>query len=120
LGRVRRETRAAAQLWREFREEPVGRSRKIDIEWPKVLMVMGTVELIAYVTTHGGKVHRYLHEFAPGSRPLVCAGKQRGQLFLIGDRFKVNAHGIVDLDGKGRRVKHTPRLQLVTRRRRRP
>jgi hypothetical protein len=118
LGRVRRETRAAQQLWREFREEPVGRTRRIPIEWPKVLMVMGTVELIAYVTTHNGKVHRYAHEFAPGSRPLVCAGKQRGQLFLIGDRFKIDVHGIVDLDADGRRVRHSPRLQLVRRRRR--
>jgi hypothetical protein len=118
LGRVRGELRAAKQLWREFREEPVGRSRRIPMRWPKVLMVMGTVELIAYVTTHGGKVTRYIHEFAPGSRPLICAGKRRGQLFLIGDRFKVTAHGIVDLDGEGRRVRHTPRLQLVMRRKR--
>ena len=76
-------------------------------------MVMGQVQLIAYVTTHGGKVQPYEHEFAPGSQPLLCAGKKRGQLFLIGDRFKVDAHGIVDIDRDGRRRRHTPRLKVI-------
>lgn len=80
-------------------------------------MVMGTAELIAYTTTHGRKVTAYAHEFAPGSRPLLCAGKKRGQLFLIGDRFKVDAHGIVDIDHAGRRRQYAPRLEVVRRRR---
>lgn len=114
--RRRREARAARQLWREFREAPVGRSRRIKVEWPKALMVMGSVQLIAYVTTHGGKIQPYEHEFAPGSEPLLCAGKKRGQLFLIGEGFKVNAHGIVDIDRAGRRRRYTPRLKVVRRR----
>jgi len=113
VGRLKKEKRAAGQLWREFREEPVGRSRRVVVEWPKVLMVMGVAELIAYRTTHGGKVTPYVHEFAPGSQPLLCAGKKRGQLYLIGEGFKVNAHGIVDLDRDGRRRHHTPRYKLV-------
>lgn len=114
--RVRRsEVRAARELWREFREEKPGRSRLIPVRWPTAVTVIGVVELIAYVTTHGRKVHRYKHEFAPGSRPLLCAGKKRGQLFLIGNRFKVNAHGIVDVDREGRRVRHTPTLEVTER-----
>jgi hypothetical protein len=113
MGRLRREKRAASQLWREFREEPLGRSRRVSVEWPKALMVMGTVQLIAYVTTHGRKVTPYEHEFAPGSQPLLCAGKKRGQLFLVGNGYKVNAHGIVDIDGEGRRRQHTPRFRVV-------
>lgn len=112
-GRLKREKRAARQLWQEFREEPVGRSRRVQVQWPKVLMVMGVAELIAYRTTHRGKVTPYMHEFAPGSQPLLCAGKQRGQLYLIGEGFKVTAHGIVDLDRDGRRRRHTPRYKLV-------
>lgn len=114
--RRRREARAAKQLWREFREQPVGRNRRINIEWPKALMVMGSVQLIAYVTTHGGKVTPYEHEFAPGSLPLLCAGKKTGQLFLIGRGFKVDAHGIVDIDQDGRRKRYRPRLKVVARR----
>lgn len=116
MGRIRRETRAAKQLWKEFRESPVGRSRRIPIEWPKVLMVMGRVRLIAYDTTHGGKFTPYEHEFAPGSLPLLCAGPKRGQLFLIGHNFKVTKRGIVDVDGAGRPKKYTPRLKVVRRR----
>ena len=111
--RAAREKRAAAELWHEFREQPLDRTRRVKVEWPKVLMVMGVAELIAYRTTHRGKVTPYLHEFAPGSEPLLCAGKKRGQLYLIGDTFKVNAHGIVDLDRDGRRRHHTPRYKLV-------
>lgn len=113
MGRIAREKRAARQLWQEFREEPVGRSRRIRVQWPKVLMVMGVAEAIAYTTTHGRRVVPYLHEFAPGSQPLLCAGKRRGQLYLIGDGFKVNAHGIVDIDSAGRRRRRKPRYKLV-------
>lgn len=113
MGRLKRETRAARELWQDFRETRPGRSRRIPIEWPKVLMVMGVAELICYVTTHGNKVQHYAHEFAPGSRPLVCAGKKRGQLYLIGRGFKVDAHGIVDIDRNGSRRQYKPRLKVV-------
>jgi hypothetical protein len=113
MGQLRREKRAAEELWRDFREEPVGRSRRIPIQWPKVLMVMGYVDLIAYTTTHGRQVKHYDHEFAPGSRPLLCAGKKRGQLFLIGQGFRVNGHGIVDVTLEGHRRDHKRRLKVV-------
>ncbi len=115
-GHFAKDERAARQLWKEFREEPVGRSRRINIRWPKALAVMGSAQLIAYATTHGGKLRLYEHEFAPGSQPLLCAGKEPGQLFLIGQGFKVNAHGIVDIDRHGRRKRYTPRLKVVRRR----
>jgi hypothetical protein len=117
VGRLKSDRRAAAQLWREFREEPLGSSRRIAITWPKALMVMGRVRLIAYDTTHAGKYAPYEHEFAPGSRPLLCAGKKTGQLFLIGDGFKVDAHGIVDIDRDGRRRRYRPKLRVVERKR---
>jgi hypothetical protein len=102
VGRVNPEKRAAAELWQEFREARPGRSKRIPIQWPKVLMVMGIVRRIDYDTTHGGKFAAYKHFFAAGSRPLLCAGKRPGQLFLIGHNFKVTRRGIVDLDREGR------------------
>lgn len=101
MGRLRRERRAAEELWEEFRETRPGRSQRIPIRWPKALMVMGTVRYIAYDTTHGNRYAPYKHTFARGSRPLLCAGKERGQLFLIGRNFKVTRRGIVDVDDRG-------------------
>lgn len=119
MGTLRRQRRAAASLWRDFREEPAASSTVIDIDWPKALMVMGHVELIAYTTTHGGKRRKYTHQFAPGSKPLLCAGRKRGQLFLIGELFKVDGHGIVDVTADGRRKDFAPTLEVVQRRSRR-
>lgn len=115
MNRTRREAKAAKRLWEDFRESKPTRARSVSIEWPKALMVMGTVRLIAYDTTHAGKPVPYEHEFAPGSRPLLCAGKKRGQLFLIGSNFKVTAHGIVDIDRDGRRKRYVPRLTVKRR-----
>lgn len=116
MGRLKRETRDARALWREFRESEPRSARRITIEWPKALMSMGRCQFIGYVTTHGGKVQPYAHVFARGSEPLLCAGKKRGQLFLIGQRFKVDAHGIIDIDSAGRR-RRSPRVQVVLKRR---
>jgi hypothetical protein len=102
MGRLKTEQKAAGELWEEFRETPRGRSRRIPIQWPKVLMVMGTVRRIDYDTTHEGRFAPYKHTFAAGSRPLLCAGKKRGQLFLIGHNFKITRRGIVDVDREGR------------------
>jgi len=113
MSRLKREAKAGKQLWREFREEPVRGSRMVSVEWPKALMVMGEVELIAYRTTHNGKLSKYDHQFYPGSRPLLLAGKKRGQLFILGHQFKVNAHGIVEIDRTGRRRHHKPSLRVV-------
>lgn len=77
---------------------------------------MGHVEFIGYVTTHRGKTHLYIHEFAPGSRPLMTAGPHRNQLLLIGGRYRVTSRGIVDLDARGRPVKEGPsRYKVLTR-----
>lgn len=115
MGRVRREKKAAEQLWEDFRETRPGRSRRIPIQWPKALMVMGRVTLIAYETTHGEKFVAYDHEFAPGSKPLLCAGKKRGQLFLIGHNFRITHRGILDVHRDGRPKKYTPRLKVTRR-----
>ena len=113
MATLKREAKAGRQLWKEFREEPVRAARMVRVEWPKALMVMGEVELIAYRTTHNGKLSKYDHQFHPAGRPLLCAGKKPGQLFIIGQQFKVNARGIVDIDRDGRRRPHTPTLRVV-------
>lgn len=80
-------------------------------------MVLGHVELICYVTTHGKKrtVVPYKHEWAKGSRPLLCATGRRGELFLLCGRFKVTGRGITDLDANGRVIDARPRYKVTMR-----
>lgn len=104
----------AARLYNSFREEPVERVRRVRVRRPKAVMVMGTVQFIGYMTTHGGKATPYIHEFAPGSAPLLCAGPYRGQLYMLLGRFKVTGRGITDLSATGA-VVHARRKYVVTR-----
>lgn len=94
----------AARLYRAFREGAPRRVKRVAFKMPSAVMVMGHCDAIEYSTTHGGKAKLYRHDFAPGSKPLLCAGTDKGQLFLIGGRFKVTARGIVDLDARQRLI----------------
>ncbi len=102
MRRADADTFAAARLFRGFREAPARRAKRVTVDLPKAVAVMGTVEFIGYLTTHQGKTHLYIHEFAPGSRPSFCAGPRKNQAFLIGGRYRVTDRGIVDLDLGGR------------------
>lgn len=102
--RLTREQKKVRDLFRGFREREPKRIKKVRIEIPTHVAVLGTVEFIGYNTSHGSKAVRYTHEFAPGSRPLLCAGRERGQLFLVGGRFHVTERGIVDLDARGSEI----------------
>lgn len=107
--------RQAARLYRGFREEPPRLARKVQFRVPKAVAVFGHVEFIGYVTTHRGKTHLYIHEFAPGSRPMMTAGPKGNQLFLVGGRYRVTRRGIVDRDASGREVHAKSRYKVLTR-----
>lgn len=107
------ELKRAARLYRSFREAPVKRIKKLPYAVPKAAAVMGHVEFIGYRTSHGGKLALYIHEFAPGSRPLLAAGTKANQLLLVGGRFKVTDRGITDVNAQGRIV-HARRRYKVT------
>lgn len=102
--KLTREQREVVKLFRRFRERDPTRAKNVSIELPDAVMVMGPLEFVGYRTTHGKKAVLYTHEFAPGSRPLLCAGPKNGQLYLIGGRFRVTDRGIVDLDARGREI----------------
>jgi hypothetical protein len=108
--------RRAEALYRDFREAPVKRVRSIRVQLPRAVMVMGHCEFVGYATTHKGRTALYIHEFAPGSRPLLTAAPGESQLFLLAGRFRVTARGITDLDDNGRTV-HARRRYKVSRRR---
>ena len=96
--------RKAKKLYESFREKTATRARRINLKLPRAVMVMGYCSAIEYETTHGTKMRAYRHKFAKGSRPLLCAGPGKSQLFLIGGRFHVTDRGIVDLTPKGREL----------------
>lgn len=102
------DVKKAIKLYRNFREASPKRGRTIEFEMPKVLMVMGNVRFIGYDTTRRGKTELYKHDFAAGSRPLLCADGNTGQLFIIEGRYHVTAGGeltgIVDVDAKGNEI----------------
>jgi hypothetical protein len=102
----------AAKLYQSFREAKPSRVRSIRIEIPKAVAVMGTVEFIGYVTTHGGKTHLYIHEFAGGSRPYFCAGGKGRKIFIVGGRYRVTERGIVDYGPTGKET-HAKRRYKV-------
>lgn len=107
----------AGRLYRAFREDAPREVKRLRVSIPKAVAVMGYCEFVGYLTTHRGKVALYIHEFAPGSRPLLCAGASRGQLYLLGGRFKVTGRGITDQDQAGRMVHARRRYQVSLRRR---
>lgn len=107
---------AAIKLYRAFREAIPHRARQVRVALPKAVARVGTVEFIGYMTTHRGKVHLYVHDFSPGSRPALYAGTRRNQLYLFGGRFKVTARGITDLDSRGRETDYLPRYMHKARR----
>jgi len=102
--KLTKQQRDAVKLYRNFREREPKRVATIDIDLPDMVAVMGHVEFIGYKTTHGRKSVMYKHQFAKGSRPLLAAGPDIGQAFLIGDRFHVTERGIVDLDADGNEI----------------
>ena len=104
-----------ARLYKSFREAPAKRAREVFFNPPRAAAVMGHVEFIGYVTSHAGKTHLYIHEFAEGSRPMMAAGTGRNQLLLVGGRYKVTSRGITDLDPNGRAIDAPSRYKVTQR-----
>jgi hypothetical protein len=104
------DVKKARKLYEDFRERVPRRARAVNVEWPKVLTLMGTVREIKYDTTIRGKSEKFVHTFADGSAPFMCVDPQTKQLYLVGGRYHVvgakrqggeTYHGIVDIDAKG-------------------
>lgn len=99
-----RQSEKAKRLFRGFRETEPTRAKRVAFKVPRSLTVMGRVTFIGYTTTIGREARAYKHDFAAGSRPLLCADPESGKVFLIGGRYRVTSRGIVDLDAKRREL----------------
>jgi hypothetical protein len=100
----RKELQQACALFESFREAKPRKIKTVQLKVPSAVAVIGHVEFIGYKTTHGKKITLYKHDFAPGSRPLLCSSPNGKQLLLLGGRYEFDERGIVDKDSKGRDV----------------
>lgn len=112
MASAKRDIRSSAALYKGFREEPPQRARRVEFKVPRAVAVIGQVEFVGYMTTHAGRTHLYVHQFATGSRPMLTAGKGRNQVFLIGGRYRFTDRGIVDFDAAGREVRARDRYKI--------
>lgn len=97
--------RAAVDIYSTFRGRKPKRLKRVDYDVPEAVAVIGHVDYIGYRTTYDGKSELYEHEFAPGSRPLMCVDARGRQLVLLGGRYEFDKdHGIVDKDARGRKI----------------
>lgn len=101
---MKKAIRAAISLYRSFRDKEPTRVKIVDYEPPEAVAIIGYVEEICYVTSHGKKVVHYSHPFGKGSRPLLCASEDGRQLLLLGGNFEFGEQGIVDKDARGRPI----------------
>lgn len=92
------------KLFKDFTGRAAQRTGKVRIAPARQVAVMGKVTKIEYETVHEGKPVLATHTFHAGSRPLLAAGVKPGQLYLIGNRFRFTARGIVDLGPDGRPI----------------
>lgn len=92
----------AVALYEGFREAKPKKIKTVKVKLPKAVAVIGHLEYVGYKTTHGRKTEFYQHDFAAGSRPLLCASADGKQLLLIGGHFVFGERGIVDVDKSGR------------------
>lgn len=116
---VRKAIGQAVALFESFRERKPQRMGTLRFKVPKAVACMGYVEGVDYRTTHGKKLTLYHHDFAPGSRPLLCVSADGKQLLLVGGRYQWTARGIVDKDAKGRDVENAGHGKTINPRRKR-
>jgi hypothetical protein len=71
---------------------------------PTSIAIVGRVNAIEYDCTRDGQIVKARHVFAPGSRPMLAVGDGRGEIFLIGTRYRFTDRGIVDFNARGQAI----------------
>jgi len=86
----------AIELFRKFREADPESVGMVPVKVPRAAMTVGELDAVLYTTTHGKKVVRYKHTFAPKSRPLLASSGDGRQLLILGGSYDFTQDGIVD------------------------
>lgn len=87
----------AIRLFQRFRERDPKLIATMRIELPRMLVQIGPVPFMYYLTTHrSGKEILYKHTFARHARPILAASHDGRALFLLGGKYDFTGDGIVD------------------------
>lgn len=92
-----RDFERAAALSESFtghRAEPLARVNAPS--WPRVALLVGTLDGVLYTAVRDGQRGRYIHEFARRDRPLLLATPSGDQLLIYGGAYDFTERGIVD------------------------
>jgi hypothetical protein len=79
---------------------------KLNIDIPAELAVIGHLSALEYDAVYDGKLTKARHAFAPGSRPLMVVGTDRGQTFLIGRGYRFTDRGFLDFNAQGQAIEY--------------
>jgi hypothetical protein len=90
------------------------RPGKLNLDIPAELAVIGHVTAIEYDAVYDGRLTKARHAFAPGTRPLLVVGTDRGQAFLIGTGYRFTDRGFVDYDSRGTPIDYHEKSGRIT------
>jgi len=94
---LQREYRQAIELYQKFREARPQRIATMRVQMPRMLVRIGPVPWLYYLTTHkGGKEILYKHTFAKHARPFLASSHNGRALYLLGGEYDFTRDGIVD------------------------
>lgn len=92
----------------------ITREGQLNVLIPADLAIIGHVNAIDYDCVRDGRRTKARHAFAPGSRPVLAVGSQRGQVFLLGTSFKFSDRGFLDFDTHGRAIEYDEKTKKIT------
>jgi hypothetical protein len=110
---------SARKLYQDFHDEKPGKVLRTGVRFgrrwitvpgsvniliPEDMMIVGRLNAIEYDCRREGRTLKARHVFAPGARPMLGAGTQNGQLFLLGTRYRMTDRGVVDFNSKGQAI----------------
>jgi hypothetical protein len=87
----------AARLFEDFTGHKAHKVTRGRVHVPAVGLLVGKCDGIQYTTVRDGRVEHYVHEFAPGSRPLLLASHDGKSLVLLGGAYRFTDSGINDI-----------------------
>lgn len=91
-----KELEKARELFHSFSGHDASPWKKVNIQLPKVALVVGRCDGVLYTTVRDGVTEKYIHRFKAADAPVLCASPDGKMLLLVGGAFEFTERGIVD------------------------